>query len=67
MLSSLKVERIVLGVGLVGLGVLITLANFERIDLLSALRLSWPALLVFWGMLEVIVSLAHRQSSEAGR
>jgi hypothetical protein len=57
----------VLGVGLVGLGVLITLANFERIDLLSALRMSWPALLVLWGTLEVIVSLARRQSSGAGR
>ena len=39
MLSSLRVEGVVLGVALVGLGVLITLANFERLDLLSALRL----------------------------
>jgi hypothetical protein len=67
MLSSLKVERVVLGIGLVGLGVLVTLANFERIDLLSALRLAWPSLLVLWGTLEVIVSLAHRGSSGAGR
>jgi hypothetical protein len=62
MLSSLKVERIVLGTGLVGLGVLITLANFERIDLLSTLRLAWPALLVLWGTLEVLVSVARRES-----
>jgi hypothetical protein len=67
MLSSLKVERIVLGVGLVGLGVLITLGNLERIDLLSALRWSWPTLLVLWGTLEVIVSLARRGSSGEGR
>jgi hypothetical protein len=67
MLSSLKVERVVLGVGLVGLGVLITLANLERIDLLSALRWSWPVLLVLWGTLEVIVSLARRASSGDGR
>jgi hypothetical protein len=67
MLSSLKVERVVLGVGLVGLGVLITLANLERIDLLSALRLSWSLLLVLWGTLEVLVSLARRDSSGAGR
>lgn len=67
MLSSLKVERVVLGVGLVGLGVLITLANFERIDLLPALRLAWPSLLVLWGTLEVIVSLARDRSSGAGR
>ncbi|MET0554746.1 MAG: hypothetical protein ABW221_17020 [Vicinamibacteria bacterium] len=56
-----------LGVGLVGLGVLITLANFERIDLLSALRLAWPSLLVLWGTLEMIVSLARDRSSGAGR
>jgi hypothetical protein len=67
MLSSLKVERVVLGVGLVGLGVLITLANLERIDLLSALRLAWPALLVLWGLLEVMVSLARRSPSGEGR
>lgn len=67
MLSSLKVERVVLGVGLVGLGVLITLANFERVDLLSALRLGWPALLVLWGVLEVMVSLAQRPSPGAER
>jgi hypothetical protein len=62
MLSSLKVERVVLGVGLVGLGVILTLANLERIDLLSTLRLSWPALLVLWGTLEVIVSFARRET-----
>jgi len=67
MLSSLKVERIVAGTGLVGLGVLFTLANLERIDLLSALRLAWPALLVLWGVLEVMVSLALRASSGAER
>jgi hypothetical protein len=61
MLSSLKVERVVLGVGLVGLGVVFTLANLERIDLLSTLRLAWPSLLVLWGTLEVIVSLARRE------
>jgi hypothetical protein len=66
MLSSLKVERVVVGAGLVGLGVLITLGNLERIDLLSALRLSWPSLLVLWGALEVIVSLSRR-GSDGGR
>jgi hypothetical protein len=67
MLSSLRVERVVLGVGLVGLGVLVTLANLERIDLLSALRIAWPALLVLWGTLEVIVSFAGRESSGGRR
>lgn len=67
MLSSLKVERVVLGVGLVGLGVIFTLANLERIDLLSALRVAWPTLLVLWGVLEVMVSLAQRGSSGGSR
>jgi hypothetical protein len=62
MLSSLRGERIVLGVGLVGLGVIFTLANLERVDLLSTLRLAWPVLLVLWGTLEVIVSFARRES-----
>ena len=62
MLSSLRVERVVMGLGLVGLGVLFTLANFERIDLLVALRRFWPMLLIVWGALELAVSFARRTS-----
>jgi hypothetical protein len=62
MLSFLKVDRVVAGLGLVGLGVLWTLGNFERIDLLQALRFFFPALLVVWGVLELIVSFARRVS-----
>ena len=62
MLSSLKVERVVMGLGLVGLGILWTLANFERLDLLSALRRFWPMLLIVWGALELAVSFARRSS-----
>jgi hypothetical protein len=62
MLSSLQVERVVMGLGLVGLGILWTLANFERLDLLSALRRFWPMLLIVWGALELAVSFARRSS-----
>ena len=62
MLSSLRVERVVMGLGLIGLGVLWTLANFERIDLLVALRRFWPTLLIVWGSLELAVSFARRES-----
>jgi cell wall-active antibiotic response 4TMS protein YvqF len=59
MLSSLRVERVVLGLGLIGLGTLWTLSNFDRIDLLVALRRFWPMLLIAWGALELVVSFAR--------
>ena len=62
MLSFLKVDRVVAGLGLIGLGVLWTLGNFERIDLLQALRFFFPALLVVWGVLELVVSFSRRAS-----
>jgi len=64
MLSFLRVERVVLGLGLIGLGGLWTLANFERVDLLRALRVFWPTLLIVWGVLELAVSFARRPSQE---
>lgn len=62
MLSFLKVEQVVAGLGLIGLGVLWTLGNLDRIDLLHALRIFFPALLVVWGVLELIVSFSRRAS-----
>lgn len=53
-----------MGLGLVGLGVLWTLSNFDRIDLLVALRRFWPLLLIVWGALELVVSFAQRPSQE---
>lgn len=67
MLSSLKVERVVMGLGLMGVGVLWTLANFDRVDLLQALRRFWPTLLIVWGVLELAVSFARRESGEESR
>jgi len=51
-----------MGLGLIGLGVLWTLANFDRVDLLAALRRFWPTLLIVWGALELAASLARRPS-----
>jgi hypothetical protein len=67
MLSFLKVDRIVVGLGLIGLGVLWLLGNMERLDLLRALRLFWPALLIVWGALELAVAFARRSSEGVGR
>lgn len=67
MLSSLKVERVVLGLGLMGLGTLWTLSNFDRLDLLVALRRFWPTLLIVWGALELAVTFARRSSGEESR
>jgi len=52
-----KVERTVVGFCLVGCGVLATLANLDRIDLLAELRLWWPVSLVLWGILELYNTL----------
>jgi LiaF transmembrane domain len=62
MLSFLKVDRIVVALGLIGLGALMMLANLDRLDLLPALRIFWPALLIVWGLLELVVSFARRTS-----
>jgi hypothetical protein len=57
-------ERMVLGLGLIGLGALWTLANFGWLDLLRALRLFWPSLLIVWGALELAASLHARSGAE---
>jgi hypothetical protein len=55
------VERLVVGFCLVGLGLLWTLANLGRLDLLDALHTWWPASLVFWGLLELFATLVLGQ------
>ena len=48
-----KVEGIVIGFSLMGVGVLWTLSNLGQLDLLPTLRAAWPSVLVFWGALEL--------------
>jgi hypothetical protein len=67
MLSFLRVDRIVMGLGLVGLGTIWMLGNLERLDVLRALRLFWPALLILWGVLELVVTFLRRSSEGVER
>ena len=60
MIGSIKVEGIVLGLCLVALGAVWTLANLGRLDLLDTLRRWWPASLVLWGLLELIAAWSRR-------
>jgi hypothetical protein len=60
--SLFSPEGLTLGVCLVALGVLWTLANMGRFELLTVLRTWWPLSLVLWGVLE-LVDLALRRSS----
>jgi LiaI-LiaF-like transmembrane region len=54
-------EDLTLGLSLVALGALWTLANLGRIDLLETVRTWWPATLVVWGVLELAHSLTSRR------
>ncbi len=60
---SVSVEKLVLGLGLVGLGLVWTLGNLGRLDALETLHRWWPLLLVVWGALEVAVSLSRRSAA----
>jgi hypothetical protein len=55
-------EGVTFGVCLVALGVLGTLANLGKLELLPLLRSYWPLSLVLWGVLE-LVDLSVRRSS----
>lgn len=65
MTRAFKPEALVLGLSLVALGVLWTLANLGRVELLSTLRTWWPVTLVVWGMLELAAWLARRSAGRS--
>jgi hypothetical protein len=52
-------------VGLIGLGVLWTLSNLGRLDLLPALRIFWPVMLLVWGVAELL-AYAQRRGARRG-
>jgi hypothetical protein len=60
--AAFSPEGVTFGVCLVALGVLGTLANLGRLELLPVLRTWWPLSLVLWGALE-LVDLFGRRSS----
>lgn len=60
--ADFRPESLALGITLIALGVLGTLANLGRLDMLSTVRTWWPAVLVLWGALELARTLAARRN-----
>ena len=63
--SAFSPEGVTFGVSLVVLGVLGTLANLGKLELLPLLRTWWPLTLVLWGVLELADLWIRR--SDSGR
>ena len=63
MALRVRPEGITLGIGLVALGVLTSLANLGQLDLLRVVRQSWPLLLIVWGVLELLLTYSSRRTS----
>lgn len=59
-MASFRPETLALGLSLVALGVLWTLANLGALELLATLRTYWPASLIVWGVLELVAAFARR-------
>ncbi len=62
--AAFSPEGVTFGVCLVALGILGTLANLGRIELLDGLRTYWPLSLVRWGVLELLDLWTRRRSSQ---
>jgi hypothetical protein len=60
-MSGFRVESFVLGLCLLALGVIWTLANLGQLELLPTLRTWWPTSLVLWGVAELVHSLAAKE------
>ena len=60
---SVKVEQLVFGLGLLGVGVVWTLGNLGKLDALDTLHRWWPLLLVVWGVLELGLSWSRRSQA----
>ena len=60
MTPSPRIEGLVVGLALVALGLLWTLANLGRINLLDTLHRWWPSILIVWGVLELSLLLWRR-------
>ena len=56
---------VVLGIALIVVGILWTLANIGTLDLLGTLRRWWPASLVLWGALELYRSYADARTGRS--
>ena len=60
MSRGFRPEGIVFGLILIVLGVLWTLSNLGRLDMLETLRRWWPLSLVLWGVLELAAVATRR-------
>jgi hypothetical protein len=56
---------VTLGVSLVALGVLWTLANLGRVEMLPVVRTWWPLSLALWGVLELADLWVRRSSGRS--
>jgi hypothetical protein len=56
---------VTLGVCLVALGVLWTLSNLGRVEMLPLLRTWWPLSLALWGVLELVELYVRRSSGRS--
>jgi hypothetical protein len=64
MAGSFRPEGLVLGLILVAVGILWTLSNLGRIDLLATLRTWWPLALVVWGLVELAAVAIRGKGAE---
>jgi uncharacterized membrane protein (DUF441 family) len=62
--GGFRSEGLVLGLVLVTVGVLWTLSNLGRIDLLATLRTWWPLALVVWGLVELAAVAVRGKGAE---
>ncbi|MCU0241481.1 MAG: DUF5668 domain-containing protein [Vicinamibacteria bacterium] len=58
-------EGLTLGVALIGVGILWTLSNLGKINLIDTLHTYWPILLIFWGLIELVDTLWSRREKAA--
>jgi hypothetical protein len=62
---AFSAEGLTLGACLIALGVLWTLANMGRLELLPTVRTWWPLSLVLWGVLELADLFVRRSSGRS--
>jgi hypothetical protein len=62
--GGFRAEGLVLGLLLVAVGVLWTLSNLGRIELLTTLRTWWPLALVVWGVVELVALAVRGKGTE---
>jgi hypothetical protein len=62
---AFSAEGVTLGVCLVALGVLWTLSNLGRVEILPVLRTWWPLSLAMWGVLELVELFIRRSSGRS--